>query len=59
MCGELTKKLHIKFGKDIFISFEIYALFFHVSSDGRSDGRTELLSHRGAPLLKIHRYSKK
>ena len=28
-------------------------MFSHVSSDGRPDGRTEKLSHRGAPLLKI------
>ena len=33
------------------IVFELDALFSHVSSDGRSVGRTENTSHRGAPLL--------
>ena len=33
------------------IVFELDALFSHVSSDGRSVGRTEKLSHTGAPLL--------
>ena len=37
------------------IVFEVDALFSHVSSDGRTDGGTEKLSHRGAPLLKILR----
>ena len=49
-------KLYIKFGEDISIGSKVISivlLILYRRTDGQTDGRTDKVSHRGAPLLKI------
>ena len=48
-------KLYIKFGEDISIGSKVISIVLLISyrrTDGQTDGRTDKVSHRGAPLLK-------